>query len=274
MYIRLGNPNLESSDKYSINGRFIRHELTSGFSLFSYISYSYTENSIISSQFTDELGIRTSTYENYGNSNNISASISFRNRLEILGVRYSIRINGRNSNYSTKINDEINKTNSKNGTLGFSLNNDKKEKLDAAIGASWNINYTTYSSANNSDRNDLKQTYYIKSDWDISERFNFNTQFNYSIFSGSKFGTDQAVPIWNASISYSFLKAKSLNLRIRALDILNKSIGLVKKSSDNYYIETQREVLGTYYMLYLTYNLNGNKNPNAKKGRKHFKGIN
>jgi len=271
LHIRLGNPNLESSDNYSINGRFIRHELTSGFSLFSYINYSYTNNSIISSQFTDELGIRTSTYENYGNSNNISASISFRNRLENFGVRYSFRISGRNSNYSTKINAKINKTNSKNGTLGFSLNNDKKEKLDAAIGANWNINYTSYSSANNSDRNDLKQTYYIKADWDITERFNFNTQFNYSIFSGSKFGTDQSVPIWNASISYSFLKTKSLNLRIKALDILNKSIGLVKKSSDNYYIETQREVIGTYYMLYLTYNLNGNKNPNTKKKRKNFK---
>ncbi len=40
--------------------------------------------------------------------------------------------------------------------------------------------------------------------------------------------------------------------------------------TDNNFEETHREVLGNYYILSLTYNLNGNKNPNGngKKSRR------
>jgi len=54
---------------------------------------------------------------------------------------------------------------------------------------------------------------------------------------------------------------------VTALDILNKNIGIERTSSDNYFQETYKDVLGNYYMFSLTYNLNGNKNPNAKSSR-------
>jgi len=67
------------------------------------------------------------------------------------------------------------------------------------------------------------------------------------------------VPIWNASISYNFLKSKAMNIKLTALDLLNKNVGFSRNSSDNYFEETTKDVLGTYYMVSLTYTLNGNK---------------
>ncbi len=267
LYIKQGNPYLIPEDRYSAFGMYIIHDFTSGFSFFSRLSYNYTSDAIVNSEFTNELGIRTTSYENAGDKNNFTATFSVGKRVKSLGLRYKVRIGGGYSDYLTIINNEINETASKNGTLGLSLENNKKEKIDASIGANFSKNYTIFSSGNNADRDYFQQTYYTKVDWNITDRFNLNSQFKYDFYTDSNFDTDQSVPIWNASVSYAVLKSKSLNIMISALDILNKNIGLVRNSSDNYFEETHKEVLGNYYMLSLTYTLNGNKNPNAKSSR-------
>ena len=266
LFIRQGNPFLTPVDNYSASAMYIRHNFATGFSIFSRINYNYSDNSIVNSEFTDELGIRYSTFENLGDKSNFNLSFNFGNRLNSLGLRYNIRLKGGISDYMSIINNENNETKSKDGSLGLSLENNKKEKFDAMIGANWTKNYTSFTSGNNADRDYLQQSYYIKTDWNVTDRFNVNSQFKYDIYTDSNFGTDQSVPIWNASLSYSLLKSKSMTVMLSALDILNKNIGIIRNSSDNYFEETHREVLGNYYMLSLTYNLNGNKNPNAKKG--------
>ena len=129
-------------------------------------------------------------------------------------------------------------------------------KIDASIGTSWSTNYTTFTAGNNANRDYLEQSYFTKIDWNITDRFNFYNQFTYNLYTDSNFGTEQSVPIWNASISYSFLKSKRMNFMLTVFDILNKNIGIERNSSENYFEESHREVLGKYYMLSLTYNLN------------------
>lgn len=99
----------------------------------------------------------------------------------------------------------------------------------------------------------LQQSYYSKLDWNVTDRFNINSQFKYDIYTDSNFGTDESIPIWNASISYAFMKANALSIKLSALDILNKNIGLERRSSNNYFEEIQKTVLGNYYMLFLKF---------------------
>ncbi|NOQ92813.1 MAG: outer membrane beta-barrel protein [Flavobacteriaceae bacterium] len=260
LFISHGNPNLTPENNYSASTMFINHNFTKGYNFLLRLSYRHTSNSIINSEFTNELGIRTTSYENSGNKNRVNASIKLGKRVKSLGLRYNISLNGGYNEYLSIINTKINETQSKNGTLDLSLENNKKEKIDAIIGASWNKNYTTFSSGNNADRKYLQQSYYTKMDWNITDRLNLNSQFKFDIYTDSNFESDQSVPIWNASISYTFLKSKSMNIMITALDILNKNIGVIRTSSDNYFEEIHQEVLGNYYLLSLTYNLKGNKN--------------
>ena len=260
LYISKGNPELTPENNYSASAMYSNHNFTKGFNFSSRLSYRYTKNSIVNSEFTDQLGIQTSTYENFGDKNNVNFNIRLGKRLKSLGLRYHISLNGGYSEYLSIINSNPNETRSKNGTIGLSLENNKKEKIDAIIGASWSKNYTTFSSGNNADRDYLQQTYYTKVDWNITDRLNLNSQFKYDVYRDSNFGTDQSVPIWNASLSYSFLKSKRMNIMLTALDILNKNIGIIRTSSDNYFEEIHQEVLGNYYLLSLTYNLKGNNN--------------
>tara|TARA_B110000037_G_scaffold167491_1_gene189692 strand:- start:23297 stop:26026 length:2730 start_codon:yes stop_codon:yes gene_type:complete len=261
LYIRQGNPDLTPEDNYSIYGLYGKHDFASGFSFFTRLSYNFTENSIGNSQNTNELRVRTSSYENLGNKNDLGTYLSLGNRLKVLGVRYRIRLSANYREYFSLINNIINETQTKNGYLDVSFENNKKDNIDASVGVRLTKDNTTFSSGNNADRDFLQQSYYTKIDWNVSNRFNVNSQFKYDIYSDSSFETDEAVPIWNATVSYSLTESKSLMVMISALDILNESIGLERTSSGNYFEEVNRDVLGNYYMFSITYNLNGNKGP-------------
>lgn len=266
LYIRKGNQNLTPETSHSLFGMYGNYNFVTGFSFFAHLSYSSTSDAIVNKEDTDiNTRVRTSSYENLGSKDNFSGDLSFGNRLKKLGIRYNLGLNYATSNYQSIINNVNNKTNSKNTTFRVTLENNKKDNLDLSVGANISKNNTTFSGTT-SDREYIQQSYYVKSDWNITKAFNLNTQYKYDIYTDSNFGTDQSVPIWNASISYNFLKSKAMNIKLTALDLLNKSIGFSRSSSDNYFEETTKDVLGTYYMLSLTYTL-GTQQSKSTGGR-------
>ena len=259
LFIRQGNQNLTPETRHSLFGMYGNYNFVTGFSFFAHLSYNSTSDAIVNKEDTDiATRVKTSSYVNLGNRDNFSGDLSFGNRLKKLGIRYNLGVNVSTSNYQSVINNVNNKTNTNNTSFRVTLENNKKDNLDLAVGANISKNNTTFSGTT-SNREFIQQSYYIKSDWNITKSFNFNTQYKYDIYTDSNFGTDQSVPIWNASISYNFLKSKAMNIKLTALDLLNKNVGFSRNSSDNYFEETTKDVLGTYYMVSLTYTLNGNK---------------
>ena len=273
LFIRQGNQDLSPETRHSFFGMYGNYNFVTGFSFFAHLSYNNTSDAIVNSESTDiATRVRTSSYINLGNRDSFSGDLSFGNRLKKLGIRYNLGLNYATSNYQSVINNVNNKTNSKNTRFRASLENNKKDFLDLAVGANFNKNITSFSGATE-NRDYFQQSYFVKSDWNITKSFNLTTQFKYDIYTDSNFGTDQAVPIWNTSISYAFLKSKAMNIKLTALDMLNKNVGFARSGSDNYFQETTRDVLGTYYMLSLTYTLNGNKGPKGsnKRGGRRFR---
>ena len=266
LFIRQGNQNLTPETSHSLFGMYGNYNFVTGFSFFAHLSYNSTSDAIVNKEDTDiATRVRTSTYVNLGNRDNFSADVNFGNRLKKLGIRYNLGVNMSSSNYQSVINNVNNKTNTKNTSFRVTLENNKKDNLDLAVGANISKNNTTFSGTT-SNREYIQQSYYIKSDWNITKSFNFNTQYKYDIYTDSNFGTDQSVPIWNASISYNFLKSKSMNIKLTALDLLNKNVGFSRSSSDNYFEETTKDVLGTYYMVSLTYTLGTQQKSTGRRG--------
>lgn len=263
--IWVGNPTLTPEEKINLSGILNRYNFASGFNFASKLSYFHKTNSIIRTEFTDDLGVRYNSFENYGKTDNFNLRFDFGNRIKAIYLRYQIVASGGLSNYNTRVNGDLNKTNSKDILLGFSLQNNNKNNFDAIIGINFNKNFTTISNQD-IERSYYLQSYYAKLDWDISEKLNLNSQFKYDIYTDDSFNDKQKVPIWNASVSYSFLKSNAVNLKFTAIDILNNNIGLIRNSANNYFEEVQREVLGSYFMLSLTYNLNGkNRSKSSRK---------
>ena len=57
-----------------------------------------------------------------------------------------------------------------------------------------------------------------------------------------------------------------MNIKLTALDLLNKNIGFARNSSDNFFEETTKDVLGTYYMVSLTYTLGAQQKSTRSRG--------
>lgn len=261
LHIRVGNPELTPVEKYRIFTVFNRYNFSSGFGFTGRLSYDYATNNIIRTEYLNELGIKFYSFENYGQSNKLGARFTFGSRIKGLNLRYQFITSGGLNSYNTRINNEINETDSKNFVFGLSLQNNVKKHIDATIGANFSRNFTTFSNQN-VERIYTLQSYYAKADWNINEMLNVNSQFKYEIYEDSSFGDVQGVPIWNASVSYFLTNSRALNVKLSALDILNKNIGLLRTSNGNYFQEVSREVLGQYFMISLTYTLNSNKKPN------------
>ena len=60
--------------------------------------------------------------------------------------------------------------------------------------------------------------------------------------------------LWNASLSKSFLKDRSLVASIYAYDILNQNIGFTQYTYNNVASETQYNRIQQYFMLKLAWN--------------------
>lgn len=258
LYIKRGNPNLTPDNNYSFSGSYVNHNFTTGLNFYTQINYKYITNTIANSEFTNDLGIRTTTYVNSGDRDNLNLNINLGKRVKSLGLRFNINVTGDYNDYLSVINGNTNETIAKNGGLSITLENNKKETIDAAIGAAWDKNQTTFMAVINADREYFQQTYFTNIDWNITERLNIKTQFKYDLYTDSNFGTDQSIPIWNAFVSYAFFNSKRMHIMLTALDILNKNRGVERSSADNYFEESQMEVLSNYFMFSLTYNLNNN----------------
>lgn len=262
--IYVGNPNLTPEKENQIFGMFRSNDFKTATNLFAYLSYSKATNAIVRSTYIDENYVEGNTFENYGDRSNIRGTLGYGSKIKKIPLRYNIRLSGSIDDYTTFINKEPSETKTKGSSLNLSFSNDNKNNVDVIVGAKFNINKTTYT-ISNEDRNFFQQNYYTKFEWDITSSLNFNTQFDYTLYTDNQFDS-QNVPIWNMAVEYAFLKAKRGNLKLQVLDILDESVGIARNSSANFYEETFKRNLGTYAMLSFTYSLKPPTGKESKRG--------
>jgi len=263
-YIRTGNSLLTAQDVDSYSMIFYNHNFASSNSFFSYISYSQTDNAVITSKVTDDNYIKHVTYINYGGKSNLSGRLYLRRKFKGIPLRYTAKITGSVSDFTTVLEGDYSKTTSKNTGFGLSFSNDSKNNYDVIVGASLDINNTNYS-LKDYDRKYIKQNYYTKVDVDITDQLNVNSQFSYTMYSDDDFDS-QTAPIWNMAVEYAFLKGQRANVKLQFFDILDKDLGISRTSSDTYIEESFKTNLGAYAMLSFTYSLKSYKGKKSKRG--------
>ena len=96
-------------------------------------------------------------------------------------------------------------------------------------------------------------------DKDFTKKLSFNTQLDYLVFVDDKFNSNQKLPLWNATVSYALTKNRSNLLKLVLIDLLDKNINIDRRSTINYFEETESESLGRYIILSFTHKLGGTK---------------
>ena len=87
-----------------------------------------------------------------------------------------------------------------------------------------------------------------------------NTDLDFDNKSGLSKGFNAASWLWNAQISYSLLKDKSLTLSVRAYDLLSQKKNISHTVSDNKIEDNMYNDLTKYVMFGISYTFNTMKN--------------
>ena len=183
----------------------------------------------------------------------------FSQKLKSLGLRYNLKNTSIYSTSNSIINLELNEIISRDLYFSGYIENTRKNKFDTKIGAEYSVNNTSFSIEQDLDREYTKQQYFGSIDYNFSNKFNVNTQFDYIIYSDDAFTSNQRLPLWNAAFSYSFSEKKNSIIKLVLIDLLNKNVDIYRRSTTNYFEETTSQSLGRYIILSYTYKLNGSR---------------
>ena len=255
--ISVGNPDLQPEYRHIANLQFMFYDQFSFTSLFAGVMGVYTTNKITMAQSIDSLFRRTSMPINVDNDLLLNLYFSFDTPLRFMYAKINLDGNLQLSRSQVFINDMDNIANRLNSSYKISLENRKQEVVSAKAGLKFNYNNTKYSINSELDQNFWTPSYFADLNIDFKNNWSFSTIFDYYVYPAQQFGERLEVPIWEASVSKSFLKNNRGMLRLSVFDLLNKNLGVSRTSNFNYIQEERILSLGRYFMLSFTYKLSG-----------------
>lgn len=262
-----GNPELNPEITHSVNINFHTYNPENGSNMWVGMYGNFSQDNIGESVTTDPVTfVRRTQPINTGLSisNNVNAGYGYR----VKSIKTRFYVNGRAG--LNQSNNEINAVENKTQTFSYGTNFNAtfspKDwfELSGNAGASWNN--TQYSINKEQNQKYVNQNFGGDLYLEIPKFFNLSTDYDVTINGGRTNGFDATIPIWNASISRSFLKSKKLELTLAVNDILNKNIGLSRSQDVNYVREERINNLARYYMVSLTYSLNSMMRPGGGRG--------
>lgn len=264
--IVIGNPDLKPTFTQSVNFHYNRYDSERQQALMAMLNADYSTNVIVSRTVTDPTtGGRTTTYANAnGNMNLFGMAMvnqPFRNRhwrfQAHLGVRYS--------SHAGYINGDFNRTGNLNLTprAGITFQCDV---FQMSVNPTYSFGMTTNTLKD--QRNRYTNTYGFFTDATLTLPFGLNvgTDLSFDRSTGYSAGFDNDSWLWNASVSYSTLRDKSLAFTVRAYDLLQMKKNVSRSISANQIVDSRYNDLTRYVMFSVSYTFNTMKNRKRNNG--------
>lgn len=280
-----GNPDLKPEFTNNLNLHYNQFDIASGNSLFTSLSFSETQNKIVTSTQPVSLAptpgsgnprnntIQETRYLNTNGFYNINGNYTFSK--PFAERKYMVSLNG-SAGFSNNISFIENERNTgKNWVLnqGVKIRADIDSIMDTELSANYSINTTRYSiqSSLNTDASTwtlgLDGRNYFLYSWVLG--YNLSQTINHGFSS-----TVKANPtLLSTYLEYQFLKKHIASLRFQAFDLFDENKGLSRTAVGNQIIDTRTNRLGRYFMLTFTLRLQkfaGSKpsgNGGGKRGR-------
>lgn len=254
--IVVGNPDLDPSFTHRLHVRFSDYDTNTQRSIMAHLRANYTMNSIISAtEFDNQTGGRVTTYENVDGVWNVNGmfmiTLPFRdkrwqfNNFTRLGVSSSV---GKN-------NGELNRANQ--FTAGESLSLAfRSTYFDTELRGRYNLQYltNTVQTGNNRTIHSYGGTYSFTVNLPFG--LSLGSDISYTGNQGYSDGYNEEVWMWNAQISYSFLKGKNATIILKGVDLLDMSSNIQRTVTGNYMEDVDYNTLGRYCMLSFSYRFN------------------
>ena len=254
--IVVGNPNLKPSFTQRINFRFNDFNQEAQRSIMAMVNAQYTLNSIISkTNYNPETGGQITTYDNVNGVWNAFAMGMLSVPLPNKSFYFSAHLNTRYSSNVGYNNNEYNRSGSFSVNVSPGLTF-RTNIVELQLRPNYNIQ-TTHNSVNIKN-NQTVHNYggLVNGNVTLPFGLSLNTDLNYTASKGYSDGYDSEQWLWNASISYEFLKSRQASITARVYDILGQKKNISRTSTASYIQDSEYNSLTRYGMLTFAYRFN------------------
>ncbi len=255
--IIIGNPDLDPTFSHGIRARFQDFQPEAQRAVMAMVSLNVVQNSIVSrTKFDSQTGGQTTTYENVNGVWSLwgMSMISLplpRNRSFTINNHLMV-----NYNNNIGFNNGLRNRSGALGVMesfGFAF---RPDNLELELRPFYNLQYVTNSVQTAANRTvhtyggRFNGTYYTPFGLVLS------TNLNYSATSGYSQGYDTKQWMWNASISYQFLRERAATVTLSGYDLLRQQSNIRRNVTANYIDDTMYNSLTRYFMVSFSYKFN------------------
>jgi len=257
--IVLGNPDLKPSFRHDMGIRYNTYKKLSGSSFYAQARLSMTNNDIVSSIFTDEVGKSTYSFENLTAAvpMSLSGRVIYNSEIKDTDLKYGGSVNYYGDRYYNRINDALNRTLSNRFSFALEMSQNKLDRYQFFFNAGPTYNVSTSS---------LQETFSSKG-WGLDAflGFTFYLPGKFEVKSNNTYEYSQATQIFdedferlllNVSVHKKFLKSEGLILGVHANDILNQNVGFDRRTHSTGFTQTNYTTISRYFMFSLTWDFN------------------
>lgn len=254
--IRVGNPDLKPTFTQSIRFNYNNYNEDTQQSMFAMLNGSYATNVIVSRTRTDaNTGIRTTQYANANGNVNVFGMFMINQPLPNRKWRFSAALRGNYSSMAGYINDDFNRSGNLNLSpdLGMTFSCDV---FQMSVRPTYSFNMATNTLATQPNR--YTHTYGFRSDATLTLPFGlqFSTDLAFNKSTGYSVGFNSTTWIWNAQLSYSVLRDKSLTFSVRAYDLLGQNNNITRTVSAGQIVDARYNNLTRYVMFGVSWQFN------------------
>lgn len=256
MNIVVGNPELKPSFTHNASIRFMDFNADAQRSIMLMAHASMTQNSIVSrTDFDSNTGAQTTTYENVNGVWNARlmnmVSLPLRNRAFTVNNHLFL-------NYDRSVGFNNNRRNISssymvNESFGIAW---RPDNLELELRPNYSFQHTKNSVQSGADRNvhTYGGTFYAT--YNLPIGVVLSTDLNYSATSGYASGYDTRSWMWNAEVTYQFLRGKAAAVSLKAYDILGQKSNVRRSVTANYIDDSRYNSLTRYVMVSVSYRFN------------------
>jgi len=267
MNVVVGNPNLNPSFTHRLHFNYSTSNPDKQQSIRVMGFGGFTQNAVVANIVTDrETGKRTTYYRNANGNWNFGAFSIYSRPFTNKAWTFNNRLH---FNYRQDV-GMTNNIQSTSGTLrageSFGIAY-RPGDLELEIRPRYDIMFTSNSLQQNTNRTIHTYGGSFNGTWYTKFGLVLSTDLNYTANSGYSEGYNTKEWMWNATISYMFLKAKNATIALEGKDLLNQHQSVMRTETAQAVTDTENNMLGRYVMLTFTYKFStfaGGKQPQGE----------
>ena len=256
-----GNPNLRPEYNHRLTVQLFDFNQLRFSNLFAFLNFTYTGNRITDSQQIDERLVRTFRPVNVRNDYSFNGDVSKGFRIRPISTRVNVSTNLLYNRSITPVNGIDNQTRRFVSRSTLRMEYRYKEVFDISASARLTYNQTAYSLNTGLNQRFTNQNYDVEANWQLGKIARLSTTLDYAIYNFPDSDFSQKVPIWNASVAKSFLKNKRGEVKLSAVDLLNRNVIINRVAQANFVQDERTLSLQRYFLLSFTYSLGIQRGP-------------